>query len=353
MSDHPAGPGKPSLTLVVPGLFNSRVPPKATPRLPALERLLGRSDRLKPRSTGGGHDGSLTACLFGLFGIARPPEGDFPAAAVSRLADGGERDDGFWLRADPVHLEPAGGGLILTEGGALKITAAEAERLAAEILENYADEGWQLEVRHPLRWYLRAPQATAISTVPPLAAAGRDIHPFLPAGPDAKAWHTLLNETQILLHTSGINSEREARGLLPINSLWFWGAGRLPEIDAGTWTRIWGGDPVALGLARLANIPSGAVPADVTALLAALGGSGEHLVVLDPAQAAAAYGETEAWVEALTALERDWIVPLSVALQAGDLAALNLWPDAQHGFAAAPGVLRRWWRRRRRLTAFR
>lgn len=352
MSDNPAGPGRSSVTLVVPGLFDPRADARAAPRLPALERLLSRSDRLAAVATGKERDGSLEACLFGLFGVRRPAQGDYPVAAVSRLADAGETAAGFWLRADPVHLEPSSGSLILTEGSALRITAAEAERLAGEILENYAGEGWRLEVLNPLRWYLQPPQAAAIETVPPLTAAGQDIQPFLPSGPDNKAWHILLNETQILLHTSGINSEREARGLLPVNSLWFWGAGPLPEVGPSPWTALWGEDALAVGLARLTGIPSRTLPADAAAWLADPA-AGEHLLVLDQVQAPAAYSESEVWAQALEALEQLWIAPLVEALSAGKLTALRVWGDSRHGYAVTPRALRRWWRRRRRLTAFR
>ena len=38
----------------------------------------------------------------------------------------------------------------------------------------------------------------------------------------------LLNEVQVLLHQHPLNAARQTRGLPPVNSVWFWGAGRLP-----------------------------------------------------------------------------------------------------------------------------
>ena len=70
--------------------------------------------------------------------------------------------------------------------------------------------------------------------------------PYLPTGKDGKQWHTVLNEMQILLHTAQVNIERERRGDLPINSLWFWGSGRLPqEIQRVDWARVHSEEPAS------------------------------------------------------------------------------------------------------------
>ena len=42
-------------------------------------------------------------------------------------------------------------------------------------------------------------------------------------------WYRLINEIQMFMHGHEINQKRLENGLLPINSLWCWGGGQLPE----------------------------------------------------------------------------------------------------------------------------
>ena len=52
--------------------------------------------------------------------------------------------------------------------------------------------------------------------------AGRSLDPYMPAGKDAGRLRSLMNECQMLLHAD------DQSGV--VNSLWFWGLGRLPAI---------------------------------------------------------------------------------------------------------------------------
>lgn len=344
---------RPCLTLVIPGLLGP-LPAYAqapmAPPLDALESVLARAERLKGDRRQRGM-AAYEADIARLFGLAADG-GALPVAALTRLADGGQADDRWWLRADPINLQAAGGGLILTDATGLRITAAEAERLAQEIMETYAEDGWQLEVRSPLRWYLSTPAAAQFSAPSPMALAGRDIQDHLPEGDDAKAWHTTLNEVQILLHTSGINSEREARGLPSVNSLWFWGGGRLPALAAAGWERIWAQEPMVIGMAMLAQCPLAVCPATAADWLVENSAPGNYLVVLESLRAAAAYCDVEAWSAAVAAMDSAWMAPLAGAVRAGDLAELTIVGDGR-GFRYTRAATRRWWRRRQRLDHYR
>ena len=118
-----------TLHLLIPGLLgpghSGRVAP-GFPLLvaPALEWLLARAvARPVPATT--------DETLFQLFGLSAPTAADLPVAALTRLADGGEREaEGWWLRADPVHLRPDLREILLVDSRVLAITAAEAEALA-------------------------------------------------------------------------------------------------------------------------------------------------------------------------------------------------------------------------------
>jgi len=75
----------------------------------------------------------------------------------------------------------------------------------------------------------------------------------LPEGDNARQWRSLLNEAQIVLTQHPLNAQRARRGLPPVNSVWFWGAGVLPQWVRCGFARIYTNDETATALARLAT----------------------------------------------------------------------------------------------------
>jgi hypothetical protein len=160
-----------------------------------------------------------------------------------------------------------------------------------------------------------------------------------------------MNEIQILLHSSTVNVEREKEGKLPVNSLWFWGSGRLPRITPVTWTCVWSNEPVSLSLAKLSGTPAADLPGSYADWRRQAKTAGEHLVVLDEAHDATLYADAPRWQEALEKLETDWMEPLLRDLKAGALDRATFITDAGKGFTLGSGHARRWWRRRRPLAS--
>lgn len=340
-----------SLTLVIPGLLgfsgNSwQDTGTPGPKAAFIEIFLARADHSEE------HGIEYERQAFALFGASFSGDADLPVAAVTRALDLGVIDSGWWLRADPVHLRPERDRLILFDTQVVPITLDEANRLTSEVMEAYAGHGWLLKSPRPGRWYLKPPRAARILTTPLPRVVGKDIHPYLPQGKDGKTWHTLLNEIQILLHTATVNNEREQRGELPINSLWFWGGGRLPSISQVEWVHLYSEEPLSLALARLAGTPSSARPADFTNWLRQAKQAGEYLVVLDQMRGAVQYGQAREWVELVERLERDWIAPMVSALKAREVSALTICTDIGT-FHVGQRQIHRWWRRRRPLASYR
>ena len=335
-----------SLSLLIPSLFGPLPVAEPLPALPALETWLARAEAQAGPPRG------FEPALFQLFGSEMPAEGDVPVAAVTRVLDMGVSDNGWWLRADPVHLHPERDRLVLTDSQMLDVTQDEANGLVAEIMEHYKADGWLLKAARPGRWYLKPPRAPKMTTTPLPEAIGHDIHPYLPQGKDGKAWHTVLNEMQILLHTAKVNEERERHGKLPINSLWFWGGGRLPKLKSVTWTQLWSEEPLSLAFARLAQVPSRAQPADFETWRQQADRGGEHLVVLDSLRVTQQYADESAWATAMTQFEHQWIAPLFAAARQGALAHATLLTDNGRQYRLTRRHTRRWWRRRRPLAAY-
>jgi hypothetical protein len=307
-------------------------------RLPALEFLLARGTRLPCPADG------VEAALCEALGIER--QHDWPLAPITLAADGGDPRDGYWLRADPVHLRVMRDRVVLADSELLELSREEADALAGAVAKHFGAELAPLPL-HPQRWYLRLPDAPRLVTTPLSLAVGRDIEPLQPHGADARPLRTRLNELQMLLHDHPVNQAREARGALPVNSLWLWGGGRLPAAPAKT-PPLHGVDPEMQALAAFCGARAHPLPAHPNAPLMKTDG----VVLLDaltrPGQAGDAYG----WRAALGELERDWFAPLARQLRRSGPRGVQL-ADPVNGQAVSLRAHDAWrfWRRPRALAS--
>jgi len=308
-------------------------------RYPALEQLIARGDPLAPPT------GPLDRALFDLFRI--PADLRHGLAALARLGDGGVADDDYWLRLDPVCLRPTRTRLTLASLPPGDLTAPEASELAAALSADFGASGYQIEVRHPERWYVRCPVAPQMQTLCPALCAGVLDEQHLPSGPDAPTWRRLITEAQMLLHEAPVNVARAAAGKLPANAIWPWGGGRLPHLERGPYACVLAADPLALGLARATGAQALLMPAPPVDAIAQAVRSAASLIV--------AAGAATPAVNSLRACEENWFAPLAAALDAGTIGRLRillLGPDRGIGRELERANLRRWWRRARPLKSY-
>ena len=154
----------------------------------------------------------------------------WPMAAMTRQLDAGDARLGQWLRADPAYVRPDINGARLLACGNLGLTAAEAEALLKPMRPLFGDSGFPISAPTPDRWYLHLPAEAKIPAfTAPEDALGDDLFAHLPDGSEGKRWRALLSEAQVMLHNNPVNAERSQRGAAPVNSLWFWGGGKLPD----------------------------------------------------------------------------------------------------------------------------
>jgi len=269
--------------------------------LPALQTLLARGTR-QPCPSGG-----VEAALCEALGISR--QQDWPLAPITLAADGGVAGDAYWLRADPVHLRVMRDRIVLADSGSIELSCQEANALAAAIAQHFGPDLSPLPL-HPQRWYLRFPDAPHLVTTPLSIAVGRDIDALLPQGDDAMRFRTELNELQMLLHEHPVNQAREARGELPVNSLWLWGGGKQPPSHSTT-LPVYTHNAEAQALGAFCNARVQALPAQLDARLLETDG----IVLLDALTLAGQVGDAYGWREALRELELDWFVPLRAMLR--------------------------------------
>jgi hypothetical protein len=336
--------------LLIPGLLlppGTGSGPYEGLALPALETLLARGSLT--RFPGG----SLEQWLATAFRIA--PERDLPLAALSLRGDGVDPGRSCWIQADPVHLEVRRDALALAAAGQLDITAREATEITAALNAHFAPEGLAFQATLPHRWYARLAAAPRIRTTPTAEVNGLSIAAHLPVGEDGARWRRLMNEAQMLLHGLPCNAAREERGRPAINSIWFWGAGHLPEVPREpSYGAIWASHPLAAGIAAAAGLELHMLPLSATEFLAAAPPQRPVLIVIDALRAAAGTGP-QAWRQALLDVERLWCHPLLNAMRRRIVTAVTLHAlGARRSCMATTTRLDCWkvWRQRRPLHAY-
>ena len=191
-------------------------------------------------------------------------------AALTRVVDTDEADARLsgWLRADPAYIRPdINGARLLGIGDALGIEQADVEALLPALRPLFGDAGFTLDAPTPSRWYLRLPREAKLPAfASPDDALGDDVFEHIVDGPEARRWRVLASEAQVTLHNHPRNAQRIAAGKVPINSLWFWGGGLLPDSIASGFPTVFSDDVLLHGIARigkLAAMPMNAATPDI------------------------------------------------------------------------------------------
>lgn len=267
----------------------------------------------------------------------------WPVAAVTRQRDVGDAANAVWVRADPAYIRPdLNGARLLAYGDLLDLSARDVEALLPPLKPLFGDFGFLLDAPLPTRWYLQLPAGARVPTfTSPDEALGADLfEPLLDGGPNAQAderrWRALLSESQVLLHNHPHNAERIAAGLAPINSLWFWGAGAMPDHVRSVCTRLCSDDEALAAFALLAEVAvaplPGGWPGSPDDDARANGADGHILVDLRH-------------VRDLALLQADWLDPLIEQMRARRVQHLTL--DFADGARYAINARQSWrfWRR--------
>jgi hypothetical protein len=287
---------------------------------PAISKTLGRADTLPPGISG------RDAQLFRHFTLvpARPA-----AAALTRQIDAGDAAGAAWLRADPAYVRPDLNGVrLLGSGERLSLSQGDVDALLPALKPVFGDSGFALDAPVPERWYLRLSREAKLPQFSaPDEALGEDLFEHQPDGQEGRRWRALLSETQIVLHNHPWNARRAERGLVPVNALWVWGGGVLPDRVTADADLACSDDDLVRASMQLAGgkatrSPTGFAGTDTTtSALHDLRGSRD-----------------------LAALQRDWLLPAADAVRTGKLDSLLL--DAADGQCLLIAKTQRWrfWR---------
>lgn len=322
-----------SLLIALPGLLpqnNAPIERDALPLLPGLTALLARARRLPAAANW--RSGVIDA-LCGVGTGRAIPEIAVAARAAPLVPVGASL-----CFATPLHLVAGISRVHLAPDGWLRMAAAETLGWVEAFNREFGGPDLHL---HAVTggWLLAASVAQGARDAAPEDLLGEPLARVPARNQDERALRRLGAEVEIWLVDHPLNRAREVRGLLPINSLWFWGGAHvleLPPLSQPVRAMQVAGEPDAwlAGLAAHCAVPLGTAatwPLDAPATDALL-------VLVAPSGGPTA----EHWVQ----LDALWFAPAAAALRRGDLPALRLQIGASRWRAPDPSPLR-WLRRSR------
>lgn len=307
-------------TLLLPS--RTRFAGQALPDVMA--RSLGRADRLQV-----GEGGERPQMLRHFELLPR----SWPVAALTREFDAGDASLSAWLRADPVYVRPdINGARLLAHDQAMQLEQADIDALLPPLRPLFGDTGFTIDAPTPTRWYLRLPREAKLPAfAAPADALGADIFEHLPGidqgdRPEGRRWRALLSEAQVVLHNHPHNAVRVAAGKPPVNSLWFWGGGILPDHVTTPHAVVHSDDTTLLALASAASVQAVPLPP-----------------VFRPIDAGALHDLRA--MRSVAVLAKDWLAPAIAAVQRGELESLRLDFEDGAGFAIDRRQRWRFWRK--------
>jgi len=338
------------LVLIIPELWapllSGQVRAAQLPALANVQRLLSRAHQIREEVPG------YYSLLCRLFDLELASGSSLPQAALSYLSDFQSAQAGWYLRVDPVHLQIGRDKLMLQDNHQLRVTEEEAAQLITSINEFWHDQGLEVQQGAPGRWYLYLEEDPQLQTYSLQEAVGRNIQPYLMQGAARQRWQALMNEVQMLLHTSPVNAAREAQRRPSINSVWLWGEGSLSQLQsAGKISvprRVYSDDPVATGLAKRAGAEVFTLPDDSSGLLQS-DANAEILVVMHWPAEMLAHGDIGQWLEWLLQFNSVWAHALIGAVADNVLKEITVYIPGENSrgyhYRLTPKLLSRWWRR--------
>ncbi|MEM8816279.1 MAG: hypothetical protein AAGE85_10645 [Pseudomonadota bacterium] len=226
--------------------------------------------------------------LLRLLGRRAPASG---RAALRFYGQTGDKPRVWMAAADPVYLEPRLDHLFLHSLSAREFDAPSLRALFDHLHTTLASGSDADYARVGGMGYLRSDEPFDTAGLSASAVDQRVPNDWMPRGESAAAYRRQLSEIEMALHEHPVNAERMQSGRFPVNSLWLWGGGTLPELHPEPLPPLFCNDPLLLGFWRLNDSRVAGWPGSIDGCLEAAAGSFaaqipfavEHVDELQPA----------------------------------------------------------------------
>lgn len=228
------------------------------------------------------------------------------------------------VRADPIFLKADKDSATLIPPEQLGLSEADAAIMIRALNDFVAEDGLTFFSRGASEWYMSGRPADALRSYPPSFLANRNASTFLPDGEDAAPWRRLMTEIQMLLHSHPVNQQREQRGLMPVNSVWFWGGAALPDAAAeGPDVILYADEPQGVSLAECLDVAC--LPlADVVAAVNDLPMVNDIVVIDLSIVQAWLYADAQQLDSELARVNEQWLRPLALQVGTGQLQRVRI-----------------------------
>jgi hypothetical protein len=378
-----------SIRFIIPGLIDpvpylDQLPVADLPSLPVFSKMLSRGQSFIPDILNDDPNNfyhclsdtitpelqtTSIASLGYYFDIKCLSESERKLCNVSLESLADDVQQGKWImRADPCFLAADRDQLVLAQSDSLGLTLSEAQSLADEInhfFKDYKEENfWTLKIASAEHWYIVSDKSINIQSIPTENVIGQPIRDYLFSNKkfieqgrsdkkDASHWLGLFNEFQMILHQSQINKKRQVDKKIPINSLWFWGAGKLNNYTQTSYHEasvkneiVYSQNSLAQNLAELNHLKHIHL-ADNFLLDTALSDTNykQTTYVIDDFIRAIRNKDIFTWVGLLEQFETNYLKSLSNDLKLGKITTIEFISPTGRQLVINKRALNRWWKK--------
>ncbi len=159
-------------------------------------------------------------------------DGRWPWAARLAVADGVDVGSGAWGLLTPVHWHLGTEQISLVDPAGLMLDETSSRAFFDAIRDLLESDGYRLAYGCASRWYLSDDNLADLPCASLDRVIGRNVDRWLGNDPAVRRVRRLQSEVQMQLYTHPLNDQRQAQGLLPVNSFWLSGCGR-PQARGG------------------------------------------------------------------------------------------------------------------------
>ncbi len=371
-----------SIRFIIPGLLDpvpylDQLPAKELPELAVFSKMLSRGELLTPETFDARQD-NFYHCLLKEMGNDKAStyhstyhssQSSIASLSyqldVNNLSDPELFKEKWIMRADPSFLMADRDQLVLAQTGSLDISIDEANLLVDEInhfFDSYEEESfWTLKSISPDRWYIISDKPINIQSVPPENALGQSIKSFLfnndksTKGIDSNHWMSLFNEMQMILHQSEVNKKRTEAKKLPVNSLWFWGAGEaVDELNSLTDNAVllYSDHPLAQNLSHLQCGKKFSVPEHFSEIFYADEIASPIIITIESFIQAIRSKDVFSWVGLLEQFESNYLIPIMDELNSGKILQVEFISPSGRKLLLTKKLLKRWWKKNKNYRLF-